>query len=53
MHGYIISHGGDLNENDNFDVWKLIMYGYKKMHADDINKMAVQLTQATHAWLNM
>ena len=22
MHGYIISHGGELNENDNFNMWK-------------------------------
>ena len=30
MHGYIISLRGDLNENDNFIMWKLIIHGYKK-----------------------
>ena len=30
MHGYNILYGGDLNENDNFVLGKLIMRGYKK-----------------------
>ena len=28
MHGYIISHGGDLDENDNFNVRKLIIHDH-------------------------
>ena len=31
MHGYRISRGGDLNENDNFKVWELIINGYKNL----------------------
>ena len=38
MHGYRTSHGGDLNENDNFKVWKLIIHGYKKLHGGDLNE---------------
>ena len=38
MHGYGTSHGGDLNENDNFDVWKLIIHGYKHLHWDDLHE---------------
>ena len=29
---------GDLNENDNFTLWKLIIHGYKKMHGGDLNE---------------
>ena len=28
---------GDLNENDNFKIWKLIIHGYKNVHGDDLN----------------
>ena len=38
MHVYIISHGGDLNENKHFEIWKLIIHGYKNLHASDLNK---------------
>ena len=40
MHGCIVSHVGDLNENDNFNMWKLIIHGYKKLHGDDLNENA-------------
>ena len=33
-----ISHGGDLNENDNFKEWKLIMHGYRISHGGDLNE---------------
>ena len=39
MHGYIRLHGGDINENDNFKVWKLIIHGYKKLHGGDLNDL--------------
>ena len=29
---------GDLNENNNFKVWKLIIHGYKKLHGGDLNE---------------
>ena len=29
---------GDLNESDNFKIWKLIIHGYKKMHGGDLNE---------------
>ena len=38
MHGYIISHGADLNENDKFNVWKIIIHGYKHLDGDDLNE---------------
>ena len=38
MHGYITSHGGDLNENDHFKLWKLVIHGYKQLHGDDLNE---------------
>ena len=34
MHAYIISHDGDVNENDNFYMWKLIIYGSKNAWGD-------------------
>ena len=39
MHDYSTSHGGDINENDNFKVWKLIIHGYKKLHGGDLNDL--------------
>ena len=38
MHGYITSHGGDLNENENIKEWKLIIHCYKKLHEGDLNE---------------
>ena len=38
MHGYRTSHGGDLNENKRFKMWKLIIHGYKKLHGGDLNE---------------
>ena len=38
MHGYITSHGGDLNENKPFKDWKLIIHGYKNLHGGDLNE---------------
>ena len=38
MHGYRTSHGGDLNENDNFKDWKLIIHGYTNLHGADLNE---------------
>ena len=32
MHGYRISHGGDLNENKHFKEWTLIIHGYCAYH---------------------
>ena len=39
MHGYSTSHGGDINENDNIKMWKLIIHGYKKLHGGDLNDL--------------
>ena len=36
-----ISHGGDLNENDNFKEWKLIMHGYKHLYGAILTKMKI------------
>ena len=36
MHGYNILYGGDLNENDNFVLGKLIMRGYNKFYGGDL-----------------
>ena len=30
--------GGDLNENDNVNVWKLIIPGYTKLQSDDFDE---------------
>ena len=38
MRGYITSHGGDLNENTHFYIWKLIIHGYKHLHGGDLNE---------------
>ena len=38
MHGYITSHGGDLNENENFKDRELIIHGYKHLHWGDLNE---------------
>ena len=38
MDGYRTSHGGDLNENDNFKDWTLIIHSYKNLHPGDLNK---------------
>ena len=38
MHGYRTSHGGDLNENDNFKEWKLIIHDYKNVHGGDLDE---------------
>ena len=38
MHGYITSHGTDLNENENFKMWKLIIHEYKHLHGGDLNE---------------
>ena len=38
MPGYITSHGGDLNENENIKEWKLIIHCYKKLHGGDLNE---------------
>ena len=38
MHGYIISHGGDLNENDKIKEWKLIIHGYTNLHRANLNE---------------
>ena len=38
MHGYRTSRGGDLNETDNLQMWKLIIHGYKKLHGGDLNE---------------
>ena len=45
MHGYIISHGGDLNENDNFKDLKLIIRGYKNLHGAILTKMNIILVK--------
>ena len=37
MHGYIILHGGDLNENGNFRNGNLIIHGYIILHGGDLN----------------
>ena len=34
MHAYIISHDGDVNENDNFYMWKLIIHCSKNAWGD-------------------
>ena len=43
MHGYRISHGGDLNETDNFNFWKLIIHfiGYTILHWAISTKMKI------------
>ena len=41
MHGYITSHGGDLNENKHFKMRKLIIYGYKKCMAAILTKIQI------------
>ena len=41
MHGYRISHGCDLNENDNIQEWQLIVHGYKKLHGAILTKMKI------------
>ena len=38
MHGYRTSHGGNLNENDKFQFWKLIIHDHKNMHGGDLNE---------------
>ena len=38
MHDYRTSHVGDLIGNDNFEIWKLTIHGYKKLHGGDLNK---------------
>ena len=38
MHEYRISHGGDLNENDNSKKRKLIIHGLKQLHGGDLNE---------------
>ena len=34
MHGNIILHGGDLNENEHVKEWTRIIHGYKKCRGD-------------------
>ena len=29
---------GDLNANEHFKKWKLIIHGYKKLHGGDLNE---------------
>ena len=41
MHGYRTTHGGDLNESDNFKEWKLIIHGYKDLHGAILTKMKI------------
>ena len=38
MHGFKISHCGDLNENGNFKEGILVMQGYKQLHGRDLNE---------------
>ena len=40
MHFYRTSHGGELNENDNFGVCKLrlTIHGYNKLHGAELNE---------------
>ena len=41
MHGCITSHGGDLNENDNLKIRKLVVHCYKKLHGAILTKMKI------------
>ena len=41
MHGYRTSHGGDLNENTNFIMWRLIRDGYKNSHGAILTKINI------------
>ena len=41
MHGYRTTHGGYLNESDNFKEWKLIIHGYKDLHGAILTKMKI------------
>ena len=45
MLGYKILHGGDLNENDNFKMWKLIIHGYKHLHGAILMRMIILTTE--------
>ena len=38
MHGCRISHWDNLNDNDMFEDWKLIIQGYNKMCGSDLNE---------------
>ena len=38
MHGSKSLHGGDLNENDNFKMGKLVMHVYIILYGDDLNE---------------
>ena len=38
MHGHKKMHGGDLNENCNFNGRKVVMYGYKRLRGGDLNE---------------
>ena len=38
MHGCRISHRDNLNDNDMFEDWKLIIQGYNKMCGSDLNE---------------
>ena len=41
MHDYRTSHGGELNENDNFNEWKLIIHGYRTSHGAILTKITI------------
>ena len=41
MHGYITSHGGDLDENKHSKEWKLSIHGYKTLHGAISTKMII------------
>ena len=38
MHGYRTSNGGDLTENDNVEMWKLLIHDCKHLHGGDLNE---------------
>ena len=35
------SNGGDLNENDYFDEWKIIIHGYTNLHGAILPNMRI------------
>ena len=41
MHGCITSHGGDLNENDNFKKWTLFIHGYTNLHGAILTNLKI------------
>ena len=41
MHGYRTSHGVDLNENENFNAWKLVIHGSKNLDRAILTKMKI------------